>query len=285
VLGASCLEKSTLDALDIEEIKKDIVEAIEREDSNRDDGTSIGPTLIRLAWHSSGTYSIFDRTGGSSGAGMRFVPESEWGANAGLSAARQFLEPIKNKYGLSYSDTWSLAGATAVEHMAGPKIEWRVGRHDSDKPSPLPNGRLPNADLGCPAATNSHIRDIFGRMGFEDREIVALSGAHSLGRCHVTASGYWGPWTNAETTFSNEYFRLLLEEKWTPKSTHEGQPWTGPMQYENPTGTLMMLPSDLWLLDDPQFRQYVELYARDEELFFKDFAAAFAKLLELGVHF
>jgi len=168
VLGASCLEKSTLDALDIEEIKKDIVEAIEREDSNRDDGTSIGPTLIRLAWHSSGTYSIFDRTGGSSGAGMRFVPESEWGANAGLSAARQFLEPIKNKYGLPYSNTWSLAVscldaciyirmqeqtrllhrcigvsvATAVEHMAGPKIEWRVGRHDSEKPSPLPNGRF-----------------------------------------------------------------------------------------------------------------------------------------------
>ena len=122
-------------------------------------------------------------------------------------------------------------------------------------------------------------------MGFEDREIVALSGAHSLGRCHVNASGYWGPWTNAETTFSNEYFRLLLEEKWTPKSTHEGKPWTGPLQYENPTGNLMMLPSDLWLLEDPNFRQYVELYARDEELFFKDFAAAFAKLLELGVQF
>lgn len=212
------------------------------------------------------------------------------------------------------SNSASMCGAsivTAVEHMAGPKIAWRVGRQDSDKPSPLPNGRLPNADMGCPAATNSHIRgdtcdvqrgegssaflicslyltcrtDIFGRMGFEDREIVALSGAHSLGRCHLNASGYWGPWTNAETTFSNEYFRLLLEEKWTPKSTHEGQPWTGPLQYENPAGTLMMLPSDLWLLEDPHFRQYVELYARDEELFFKDFAAAFAKLLELGVHF
>lgn len=110
VLGAACLEHSTSDALDIEGVKKDIVEAIEREDGSRDDGSSIGPTLIRLAWHSSGTYSIFDRTGGSNGAGMRSAPESEWGANAGLSAARQFLEPIKNKYGLSYSDTWSLAG-------------------------------------------------------------------------------------------------------------------------------------------------------------------------------
>ena len=122
-------------------------------------------------------------------------------------------------------------------------------------------------------------------MGFNDREIVALCGAHSLGRCHVAASGYWGPWTNAETTFSNEYFRLLVEEKWTPKTTHEGQLWSGPFQYENPSGTLMMLPSDLWLLEDPAFRQYVELYAKDEKLFFSDFAAAFAKLLELGVQF
>lgn len=117
VLGATCLEFSTSDALDIERIKKDIVEAIEREDGSRDDGSSIGPTLIRLAWHSSGTYSIFDRTGGSNGAGMRSAPESEWGANAGLSAARHFLEPIKNKYGLSYSDTWSLAGGELSGRM------------------------------------------------------------------------------------------------------------------------------------------------------------------------
>jgi catalase (peroxidase I) len=48
-------------------------------------------------------------------------------------------------------------------------------------------------------------------IGFDDREIVALSGAHALGRCHEDASGYWGPWTRAESTFSNEYFRLLVD--------------------------------------------------------------------------
>ena len=60
-------------------------------------------------------------------------------------------------------------------------------------------------------------------MGFNDREIVALLGAHCIGRCHVENSGYWGPWTNAETTFSNEYFRLLVEEKWTEKKDHLGK--------------------------------------------------------------
>ncbi len=79
--------------------------------------------------------------------------------------------------------------------------------------------------------TIEHIREIFYRMGFNDREIVALLGAHALGRCHTTASGYWGPWTNAETTMSNEYFRLLVEERWSPKLSHNGKPWTGPDQY------------------------------------------------------
>jgi cytochrome c peroxidase len=77
----------------------------------------------------------------------------------------------------------------------------------------------------------------------------------------------------------------LVEERWSPKVTHNGKPWTGPDQYEDATGKLMMLPSDMALLADPEFKKYVELYAKDETRFFKDFASAFAKLLELGVPF
>jgi catalase (peroxidase I) len=54
-----------------------------------------------------------------------------------------------------------------------------------------------------------HLRVIFNRMGFNDQEIVALSGAHALGRCHTDRSGFEGPWQFSPTTFSNEYFRLL----------------------------------------------------------------------------
>jgi cytochrome c peroxidase len=76
-----------------------------------------------------------------------------------------------------------------------------------------------------------------------------------------------------------------LEERWAPKVSHDGKPWEGPDQYEDKTGQLMMLPSDLALIQDPKFRKYVELYAKDEDIFFKDFAKAFSKLLELGVPF
>jgi cytochrome c peroxidase len=87
--------------------------------------------------------------------------------------------------------------------------------------------------------------------------------------------------TNAPTTFSNEFFNLLLNETWTERR------WKGPKQYENSRSgsNLMMLPADLALRDDSTFRKYVELYAKDEETFRKDFAEAFSRLLELGVKF
>lgn len=117
-------------------------------------------------------------------------------------------------------------------------------------------------------------------MGFSDREIVALSGAHALGRCHTDRSGFEGPWTFAPTTMSNEYFRLLLSETWVPRA------WSGPRQFADAkTGSLMMLPSDLALVQDPAMRAWVEKYAADKGAFFADFAAAFAKLGELGVPF
>lgn len=98
-------------AIDYSKVKQDILTAIEQEDSRRNDGTSIAPTLIRLAWHASGTFSVFDLTGGSNGATMRFAPESEWGANRGLKVARDFLEKIKQKHRhISYADLWTLAG-------------------------------------------------------------------------------------------------------------------------------------------------------------------------------
>jgi len=273
-------------SVDIVSVRKDIAAAIESDDKRRGDGTSIGGTLIRLAWHASGTYCASTKTGGSNGATMRFPPENAWGANAGLKIARDFLEPIKAKYpSLSYADLWTLAGCVAVESMGGPAIPWRAGRTDAAAPTTVPDGRLPAADSGTSKANAQHIRDIFGRMGFNDQEIVALIGAHAVGRCHTDASGYWGPWTYAETTFSNEFYRLLLQEKWREKKTHEGKPWKGPLQYETSDGAVMMTPADLSIIQDPTFRKVAEVYAKDEAAFFKDFASAFGKLLELGVSF
>jgi len=258
---------------------------VEEDAEKRGDGTSLAGTFLRLAWHCCGTYKAADGSGGSNGARMRFHPESDYGNNAGLDSARAALEPVKQKFpALSYADLYTYAGVVAVEESGGPKIEFRTGRVDMEDGSTSdPKDRLPNADYGGRTKNVAGMRAVFNRMGFDDQEIVALLGAHAMGRCHTDASGYWGPWTNAETTFSNEYFRLLLEERWSPKLTHNGKPWTGPDQFEDSTGQLMMLPVDITLVAEPAFRKWVEIYAKDEDKFFKDFAAAFAKLLSLGV--
>lgn len=176
---------------------------------------------------------------------------------------------------ISYGDLWTLAGVCAIQEMQGPAIPWRPGRQDRDVAACTPDGRLPDASKG-----QDHIRAIFGRMGFDDREMVALCGAHSLGRAHTDRSGYDGPWDFSPTVFTNEFFRLLVDEKWAWKK------WNGPAQYtDNKTKTLMMLPSDLALIKDKEFKKHVDRYAKDSEVFFNEFSDAFVKLLELGVPF
>lgn len=275
-LGALTMKQPVAEAsadVDYKAVRETIANMLDVE--QYDDG-SLGPIFVRLAWHASGTYSCADKTGGSNGATMRFSPECDFGANAGLNVARDVLEKVKAKFpGISYADLWTLAGVVAIEEMGGPTIPWTPGRIDKPNGSHCPpDGRLPDASQGAP-----HLRDIFHRMGMSDREIVALSGAHTLGRCHTDRSGFTGPWTRAPTTFSNLYFEELLKGKsyWKPKK------WNGPDQLEDPTGDLMMLPTDMALIDDPIFNKYVKIYAKDEDVFFKDFSAAFSKLLHLGV--
>jgi len=81
---------------DYQKVYNEIASRLEEKD-DYDDG-SYGPVLVRLAWHASGTYDKETGTGGSNGATMRFAPEGDHGANAGLLAARDFLEPVKSKY-------------------------------------------------------------------------------------------------------------------------------------------------------------------------------------------
>jgi cytochrome c peroxidase len=80
--------------------------------------------------------------------------------------------------------------------------------------------------------------------------------------------------------FTNAFFDLLLNQEWVPKK------WNGPAQYiDKATGRLMMLPSDMALRTDREFRKWATIYAKDEQRFFRDFAKAFQKLEELGVNF
>ncbi|KAI5294477.1 hypothetical protein KEM52_003933 [Ascosphaera acerosa] len=268
---------------DFDAVRKDIVAEMNK--PGYDDG-SAGPIFVRLAWHSAGTYDKETDTGGSNGAGMRFEGEGGDGANAGLEHARDFLEPIKAKHPwISYSDLWTLAGVTALKEMGGPEVKWLPGRTDLVDDSKLPpRGRLPDGALG-----SEHLRFIFYRMGFSDQEIVALSGAHALGRTHINRSGFNGPWVNNPTRFSNQYFKLLLSLDWRPTTLENG---FRQFIYVDPDLTeeekkeeepLMMLPTDMALLSDPDFAKWVHIYAEDKDRFFADFAKVFGKLLELGI--
>jgi len=240
-----------------------------------EDNPDNGPFFMRLAWHSAGSYDKNDGTGGSNGATMRFAPEADHGGNAGLGIARDLLEEVKAKHpDLSYADIYTFAGVASCEAMGGPTIAWTPGRADfNDGEGVTPDGRLPDGALGA-----AHLRDVFYRLGFNDQEIVALSGAHSLGFCHDDRSGFVGAWTETPHEFSNKYFKYIKDKKWNLKQ------WDGPAQFENEDGAnLMMLPTDMALLTDTTFRKYLDHYADNEPDFRKDFAAAFSTLLELGV--
>lgn len=236
---------------------------------------NVCPFTVRLAWHASGTFdaSDTDTPGGSDGATMRFEPEITDGANAGLAMMQDILKPVREKFpDLSIADLWTMAGTQAIALTGGPAIPFRYGRQDHADGNRCPsNGRLPDATLGA-----QHLRDVFYRMGFDDRAIVALSGAHTLGSCHKLRSGFDGPWTTNPLKFDNEYYRNLLELEWKPRE------WDGPLQFADPSGKLMMLPTDMALIHDEAFLPIVKEYAADEEFFFRDFALYFGQLLALG---
>eukprot|EP00177_Eucheuma_denticulatum_P000434 GFKZ01000748.1.p1 GENE.GFKZ01000748.1~~GFKZ01000748.1.p1 ORF type:complete len:240 (+),score=30.41 GFKZ01000748.1:302-1021(+) len=216
------------------------------------------PIMVRLAFHDAGTYDITNKTGGSH-ATIRFKPESEYPANAGLNVARDFLEPIKAAFPeVSYADLYQLAGIVAVEVANGPIIPFTPGRQDLTAEFCPPDGTLPgpNQDL-------SELQKIFNRMGFHDEELVLLSGAHCLGMAHKERSGFEGPWTTEPLVFDNAYYIELLRDPHNP--------------------SLLLLPSDLALLTDPATKALVQKYADDLELFFADYAKAHEKFSKLGM--
>lgn len=277
---------------DVEGLRKDIEEMLDEE------MLAPAPQLVRLAWHEAGTFKSsrsaaggcpfsaggkkgdtdgqqMTNDGSANTASMRFAPEANHGANNGLGISRAKLEPLKQKYpGCSYADLWVLASLVAIEAMGGPKIPFRFGRKDAPSAEACaPDGRLPDASLGV-----QHIRDVFTRMGFSDREMVALIGAHAVGECYAENSGFVGPWTHDRYTFSNTFFTALMDEEWILDKRRPQLQYT-----DLATKTLMMLPTDVALLFDPSFKQLVAEYASSEDVFFRDFSKAYQRLVELGV--
>jgi catalase (peroxidase I) len=211
---------------------------------------------------------------------MRFTDAGEgtFGANAGLpTVAVSLLKPIADKYvpaAISNADLWALAANVATETMGGPAIPTRFGRKDATSSAESVEsqvGRLPDGDKGI-----DHLREIFHPKGFSDKDIVALSGAHTVGKCHADRSGFDGAWTEMPLKFDNSYFTELLAKEYVDETTAAGCP----QKKHKSSGTIMLI-SDLALLESP-FREYVELYAKDQEAFFRDYVNAWVKLQENG---
>ncbi len=188
-----------------------------------------GPLFIRLAWHSAGSYRIYDGRGGARDGSIRFPPRINWPDNIGLDKAIRLLWPIKKKYGrkLSWADLIILSGTIALEDMGVKILGFSLGREDIFEPDESPDwgpeeemltservreGSLekpyaatemgliyvnPEGPGGNPDPVESakEIRVAFGRMGMNDVETVALiAGGHAFGRCHGAASDqYLGP--------------------------------------------------------------------------------------------
>eukprot|EP00915_Cephaloidophora_sp_WS-2016_P000172 GHVH01000263.1.p1 GENE.GHVH01000263.1~~GHVH01000263.1.p1 ORF type:complete len:227 (+),score=26.91 GHVH01000263.1:239-919(+) len=211
---------------------------------------------------------------------MRHVEgrEGTFAENNGLhDVALKLLKPITDKYCphyIGHADLWALAANLSIEAYGGPAIKSLFGRQDAvsyHEGVSSASGRLPDGSKG-----SDHLRDIFWAKGFNDRDIVALSGAHTLGRCHLNRSGFEGPWTDEPLVFDNSYFRDLLSRKWV-ENVNDG----GNSQFNDSKGN-MMLPSDMALIDDIEFRHWVEKYAENQSMFFEDFASAWARLITLG---
>ncbi|MFE9446868.1 catalase/peroxidase HPI [Streptomyces sp. NPDC006739] len=208
-------------SLDLPAVKRDIAELLtDSKDWWPADFGNYGPFMIRMAWHSAGTYRISDGRGGAGAGQQRFAPLNSWPDNGNLDKARRLLWPVKKKYGqsLSWADLMILAGNVALESMGfetfgfaggradvweseedvywGPETTWLDDQRytgDRELENPLgavqmgliyvnPEGPNGNPD---PLAAARDIRETFRRMAMDDEETVALiAGGHTFGKTH-----------------------------------------------------------------------------------------------------
>jgi catalase-peroxidase len=218
--------------LDLAALKADIIEVMttSQEWWPADYG-HYGPLFIRMAWHSAGTYRIYDGRGGAGSGTQRFAPLDSWPDNVNLDKARRLLWPVKQKYGqaISWADLLVLAGNCALESMGlktfgfgggredvwepeediywGPETTWLDDqRYSGDRELADPLGAVqmgliyvnPEGPNGRPdpIAAARDIRETFARMAMDDEETVALiAGGHTFGKTHgaADASEYVGP--------------------------------------------------------------------------------------------
>ena len=223
-MGADFNYADAFNSIDFASLKQDIINAMtDSQDWWPADYGNYGPFMVRMAWHSAGTYRVGDGRGGARSGSQRFAPINSWPDNGNLDKARLLLWHIKKKYGnkLSWADLMILAGNCAMESMGFETFGFAGGREDVWEPEqdiywgsetvmgenkeryadgeledPLGavmmgwiyvNPEGPNGDPD-PMGSAKDIRETFGRMAMNDEETVALvAGGHTFGKAHGAA--------------------------------------------------------------------------------------------------
>jgi len=262
---------------------------------------SCAPILVRTAWHDSGTYDKanaekpWPEAGGAIGS-IRTDHEINAGPNAGLKKAiTMYLKPIKDQVPeISWADLFQMASATAIEVAGGPKIPMKYGRVDGipASPAPPPFG-LPDAKppFGGPSPQDpaAHLRYVFYKYGMDDKDIVALSGAHTIGRAFKDRSGTVEEGYLSGTAYTKKGCPSLEKSE-----TAGGRSWTKNwLCFDNSYFTDMpkndpdciTFPTDAVLMTDPGFKPHFDLFASDQAAFFAAYAQSHKKLSELGSKF
>lgn len=220
-LGEEFDYAEAFNGLDLTAVKRDIADVLtDSQDWWPADFGNYGPFMIRMAWHSAGTYRISDGRGGAGAGQQRFAPLNSWPDNGNLDKARRLLWPVKKKYGqsISWADLMILTGNVALETMGfktfgfaggradvwepdedvywGPETTWLGDeRYTGDRELENPLGAVqmgliyvnPEGPNGTPdpLAAARDIRETFRRMAMNDEETVALiAGGHTFGKTH-----------------------------------------------------------------------------------------------------
>ncbi|MET2984049.1 catalase/peroxidase HPI [Aureibaculum conchae] len=219
---------TAFNSIDFEVLKQEVIDLMtDSQDWWPADYGHYGPFMIRMAWHSAGTYRVGDGRGGAATGNQRFAPLNSWPDNGNLDKARLLLWPIKKKYGnkLSWADLMILAGNCAIESMGLKPFGFAGGREDvwepeqdvywgsetqwmgEDKRYEGSSDRYLEGHLGAthmgliyvnpegpsgnpdPIGSAHDIRETFGRMAMNDEETVALTaGGHTFGKAHGAAN-------------------------------------------------------------------------------------------------
>jgi catalase-peroxidase len=232
-----------------------------------------GPLFISLAWQCASTWRMTDYSGGCNGAQLRFAPQNTWPNNKGMLSVIEVLQSVRIKLSgrglLSIADLIVLAGQVALKQAGSLDIPFTGGRVDAYNGGNTAN-LAPRTYYGNAIAAS---RDNMKIMGLTPHLWCALAG-RPRSIVQQMRLGYTGSYTNNPSKFSNNYYKVLLGNKWQLKSNSTLVP-----EYKAVGKNLYVLESDLALVWDDEFRAIVQEYATDLQWFKVNFAKAWRLLM------